>query len=171
MTPSQTVKAAPKPNPQLPDAAVGRSQERYHRRSPQRLGLAALVRKKYDVAVAEFKTAADGSAHPEPATRCGWHRPAVAGKNDEAIAICDKVMADRRFIRRSGRWPRRFAPPRSRRAGRTPRPPAATAPRRPGGSAPSREEAVSFRTCARSWHRSSRESTTGSLTRSCCAAR
>jgi hypothetical protein len=59
------------------------------------LGLSALVRKKYDVAVAEFKTAAEGAAHPEPAYQV---REASAlqlsGKNDDAVAICDKIMAD-----------------------------------------------------------------------------
>jgi hypothetical protein len=54
-----------------------------------------MVRKKYDVAFTEFKTAADGAAHPEPAYQV---REASAlqgaGKNDEAVAICDKIMAD-----------------------------------------------------------------------------
>ena len=59
------------------------------------MGLVALVRKKYDLAFTEFKTAADGAAHAEPAYQV---REASAlqsgGKNDEAVAICDKIMAD-----------------------------------------------------------------------------
>jgi len=47
------------------------------------------------VAVTEFKTAADGASHPEPAYQV---REASAlqseGKNDDAVAICDKIMAD-----------------------------------------------------------------------------
>ena len=58
------------------------------------LGLVALDRKKYDVAVAEFKTAVDDAANPDPATMV---RLAGAydqgGKPDEGIAELDKVLA------------------------------------------------------------------------------
>jgi len=57
------------------------------------LGLLAMKRKKLDVAIADFKLAVD--AYPEPAYQV---RLAVAlqqsGKNDEALAICDKLIAD-----------------------------------------------------------------------------
>ena len=53
------------------------------------------VRKKYDVAATEYKTALDGMATPDPSTMV---RYAVAqehqGKWDEAIATLDKVIAD-----------------------------------------------------------------------------
>jgi hypothetical protein len=53
------------------------------------------VRKKYDVAATEYKTALDGSATPDPATMVHY---AIAeehlGKFDEAIATLDKAIAD-----------------------------------------------------------------------------
>jgi len=57
------------------------------------LGLLAMRRKKLDVAIADFKLAIESD--PEPAYQA---RLAVAyqqsGKNDEALAICDKLIAD-----------------------------------------------------------------------------
>jgi tetratricopeptide (TPR) repeat protein len=63
----QMVKEAPKPNPQLPDQQWEDAKKDLTAEAHNALGLAALVRKKYDVAFTEFKTAADGAAHPEPA--------------------------------------------------------------------------------------------------------
>jgi Tfp pilus assembly protein PilF len=58
------------------------------------LGLAALARKKYDVAITEFKTAVDSASQVDPATMV---RLAAAydqaGKQDEGIAELDKVLA------------------------------------------------------------------------------
>jgi predicted Zn-dependent protease len=53
------------------------------------------LRKKYDVAIAEYKQAVEGAGTPDPATmvRLGQAYN-TAGKPDEAIAILDKVMAD-----------------------------------------------------------------------------
>jgi tetratricopeptide (TPR) repeat protein len=91
----ELVKEATKPNPQIPDQQWEDAKKDITAEAHNALGLAALVRKKYDVAIAEFKAAADGSAHPEPAYQV---REASAlqsaGKYDEAIAICDKIMAD-----------------------------------------------------------------------------
>jgi tetratricopeptide (TPR) repeat protein len=91
----QLVNSAPKPNPQLSDQQWGDAKKDITAEAHNALGLAALVRKKYDVAVTEFKTAADGASHPEPAYQV---REASAlqseGKNDDAVAICDKIMAD-----------------------------------------------------------------------------
>jgi 2-polyprenyl-6-methoxyphenol hydroxylase-like FAD-dependent oxidoreductase len=59
----------------------------------------ALAEKKYDVAVTEFKAATDGAAHPEPAYQVRMASALQsAGKYDEAIAICDKVMADQQVL-------------------------------------------------------------------------
>ncbi len=57
--------------------------------------LNAGLRKKYDVAIDEFKQAIDGASKPDPATmvRLGQTYN-LAHKPDEAIAILDKVMAD-----------------------------------------------------------------------------
>lgn len=60
----------------------------------QYLGIIAMGRKKYDVAVTEFSAAVDGAHDPDPAAIV---RLAAAdnkvGKFDEAIANTDKVMA------------------------------------------------------------------------------
>jgi tetratricopeptide (TPR) repeat protein len=91
----QLVKEASKPNPQIPDQQWEDAKKDITAESHNALGMAALTRKKYDVAVTEFKTAVDSSAHPEPAYQV---REASAlqleGKNDDAVAICDKIMAD-----------------------------------------------------------------------------
>ena len=58
-----------------------------------RSGLIALTRKKYDGAVAEFKTASD--LDPQPAYQVRQASALQAsGKNNEAIAICDKILTD-----------------------------------------------------------------------------
>ena len=56
--------------------------------------LSAMLRKKYDVAISEFKQSIEGAATPDPATmvRLGQAYN-LAGKYDDAIAILDKVMA------------------------------------------------------------------------------
>lgn len=61
----------------------------------QALGMSAAARKKYDVAITEFKTALEGAATPEPATmvRLGQTYN-KAGQYDDAIAILDKVKDD-----------------------------------------------------------------------------
>ncbi len=86
---------APKPNPQLPDAQWEGFKKDYISQAHEALGMIADVRKKYDVAATEYKTAVDGAGTPDPATMV---RYATAeehlGKYDEAIATLDKVIAD-----------------------------------------------------------------------------
>jgi tetratricopeptide (TPR) repeat protein len=90
----ESVKAAPKPNPQLSDAQWEEAKKYIVGEAHNGMGLAALTRKKYDVAATEFKAAVE-SAPDEPTYQV---RLASAlqqgGKNDEAIAICDKVLAN-----------------------------------------------------------------------------
>jgi hypothetical protein len=59
------------------------------------LGMAQSARKKYDLAVAEFKLSVEGAANPDPGTflRLGDALHQV-GKYDEAVANFDKVMAN-----------------------------------------------------------------------------
>ena len=87
------VKDAPKPNPQLSDAQWEDFKKSIAGRAHNAMGLGALTRKKYDVAAAEFKTAVEND--PQPAFIV---REASAlqsgGKNDEAIALCDKIIND-----------------------------------------------------------------------------
>jgi tetratricopeptide (TPR) repeat protein len=57
------------------------------------LGLAAIKRKKYDAAVADFKLAIEGDPQPAYQVRLAMAYQKT-GKNDEALAICDKLLAD-----------------------------------------------------------------------------
>ena len=86
---------APKPNPGVPDDQWANAKKDYIAQAHEALGMAADVRKKYDVAATEYKAALDGAATPDPATMV---RYAIAeehlGKFDEAIATLDKVLAD-----------------------------------------------------------------------------
>jgi tetratricopeptide (TPR) repeat protein len=88
------LKTAPKPNPQLTDEQWTAAKKDLTAQAHEALGLAAMARKKYDVAITEFKTAIDDAANPDPATmvRLGAVYN-LSGKHDEAIAVLDKVMA------------------------------------------------------------------------------
>jgi tetratricopeptide (TPR) repeat protein len=87
------LKTAPKPNPQITDAQWEEARKQLIAESQDDLGLAALTRKKYDVAADNFKLAVDND--PQPAYQVQLaSADQQAGKNDEAIAICDKLLAD-----------------------------------------------------------------------------
>jgi len=90
----EVLKDAPKPNPQLTDEQWAGAKKDLVAQAHEALGLAAMVRKKYDVAVNEFKISVDSSSQPDPATmvRLGAAYN-QAGKYDDAIAILDKVMS------------------------------------------------------------------------------
>ncbi len=90
----EVAKTLPKPSAQFTDeqwadARKGTAAEAY-----DAIGLANLVRKKYDAAAAGFKSAVDIASVPEPAYMVHL---ALAlqngGKNDEAIVWCDKAVA------------------------------------------------------------------------------
>ena len=58
------------------------------------IGVANLTRKKYDAAAVAFKSAVDANSRPEPAYMVRLASALQSGgKNDEAIAMCDKVTA------------------------------------------------------------------------------
>jgi tetratricopeptide (TPR) repeat protein len=60
----------------------------------QALGMVAMVRKKYDDAVTEFKAAVEGPKTPDPAAMVRLAQAEnKAGKYDDAIAMAEKVMA------------------------------------------------------------------------------
>jgi tetratricopeptide (TPR) repeat protein len=87
------VSAATKPNPQVTDQQWDEAKKSIMAEAHSGLGLIALsFRKKYDVAITEFKTA--GELDPQPAYEVRLASANQAsGKNDEAIAIADKVLA------------------------------------------------------------------------------
>ena len=91
----EILKTAPRPRPDITDQQWAQARKEFEGQAHEALGMAALVRKKYDAAISEFRTAIESSASPDPATQV---RLATAlnqsGKPDEAITILEKVMAD-----------------------------------------------------------------------------
>ena len=88
------LKDAPKPNPSLTDEQWAAAKKDLESQGHEALGMAAMARKKYDVAEVEYKTAVDMSAQPDPATmvRLGATYN-LEGKYDDAVAVLDKVLA------------------------------------------------------------------------------
>jgi tetratricopeptide (TPR) repeat protein len=87
------VNAATKPNPQLSDAQWEEGKKYIIAQAHNGLGMVGLVRKKFDVAATEFKAAADTDPQPAYQVRLASALES-GGKHDEAIAVCDKVLAD-----------------------------------------------------------------------------
>ncbi len=90
----QLVNAAEKPRPDLTDENWAQAKQELIAQAHEALGLANMVRKKWDAAIAEYKLAIEGNPTPEPATmvRLGAVYNS-AGKPDEAIAILNKLLA------------------------------------------------------------------------------
>ncbi|HJT86692.1 MAG TPA: tetratricopeptide repeat protein [Bryobacteraceae bacterium] len=89
----ENLKTAAKPNPQLPDDQWEQYRKELIAQAHNDLGLDDLSRKKYDAAITEFKTSIEGDPQPAYQVRLASAYQS-AGKNDEAIAICDKLLAD-----------------------------------------------------------------------------
>jgi tetratricopeptide (TPR) repeat protein len=87
------VKTSPKPNPQITDEQWADAQQQVEGEAHNGLGMAALVRKKYDVAIAEFKSASEIDPK-EPAYQARLASALLSGgKNAEAIVVADKLLA------------------------------------------------------------------------------
>jgi tetratricopeptide (TPR) repeat protein len=90
----EAVTAAAKPNASTPDDKWEAHKKDKLAEAHVDLGMIAIDRKKYDVAIAEFKTAVDSSSVIDPTMLI---RLAGAyddgGKPDEAIAALDRVLA------------------------------------------------------------------------------
>ena len=91
---SDMLKTMSKPNPALTDEQWDTAKADMTSDVHAVLAMDQMVRKNYDQAIVEFKTALEATKTPEPATQV---RLAVAyekaGKFDEAIAVCTQVMA------------------------------------------------------------------------------
>jgi tetratricopeptide (TPR) repeat protein len=86
------IKEAPKPNPQLTDEQWDAAKKDFESQAHEDLGMSAAVRKKYDVAIAEFKTSIDISPNTTVMLRlAGTYDD--AGKPDDALALLNKVLA------------------------------------------------------------------------------
>ena len=85
---------APKPNNNITEEQWAAFKKDLISQAHEDLGLAAMARKKIDVAITEFKTSVDEAATPDSATMV---RLAAAynqaGKPDEALAMAEKVLA------------------------------------------------------------------------------
>jgi tetratricopeptide (TPR) repeat protein len=86
------VKVAVKPNPQVTDQQWTDYQKAIAAQAQNDLGLAAITNKKWDDAIADFKLAIDGDPQPAYMVRLASVYQS-AGKYDDAIATCDKVLA------------------------------------------------------------------------------
>lgn len=85
---------AEKPNPQLADDQWAAAKKDLVAQAHEIFGVSAMLRKKYDVSITEFKQAVDNAASPDPTTTIRLARAYnMAGKPDDAIAVLDKVMA------------------------------------------------------------------------------
>ena len=90
----ELMKTTPKP-PQIPDEQWPDVKKDISAEAYNTIGLANLVRKKYDASAASFKQAVDTNSRPEPAYMVRLASAlASSGKNDEAIVWCDKVLGD-----------------------------------------------------------------------------
>jgi tetratricopeptide (TPR) repeat protein len=89
----ENVKDAAKPNPQITDEQWAEFKKGIVARAHNAMGMAGLTRKKYDVAAAEFKTAAENDPQATFEVREASALQSL-GKNDEAVALCDKVLAE-----------------------------------------------------------------------------
>jgi tetratricopeptide (TPR) repeat protein len=91
----EALKTAPRPRPDITDEQWTAAKKDVGSEAYTALGVASMVRKKYDDAVKHFKMAVDTAANPDPATKV---RLAAAlnnsGKHDEAITLLDALMAD-----------------------------------------------------------------------------
>jgi tetratricopeptide (TPR) repeat protein len=91
----EILKTAPKPRPDLADEQWDGAKKDFTAQAHEALGMAASVRKKWDVAAGHFKTAMETGATPDNTTKV---RLASAynqmQKYDEAIALLDQVLAD-----------------------------------------------------------------------------
>jgi tetratricopeptide (TPR) repeat protein len=89
------LKTAPRPRPDITDEQWEGAKKDVASEAHAALGVSALVRKKYDVAVTEFKNSISVAANPDPATKVRLGAALNnAGKHDEAITVLDALMSD-----------------------------------------------------------------------------
>jgi tetratricopeptide (TPR) repeat protein len=89
----EEVKVAQKPNPQITDAQWEGYKKGSIGEAQADLGRSAMLRKKYDDAAAAYKQAND--TDPQAAYQAYMAQAyQKGGKNDEALAVCDKLLSD-----------------------------------------------------------------------------
>lgn len=91
----QLLEKAPRPNPNITDQQWEEAKKDFRSQAFEALGIAEMVRKNYDRAIAHFKTAIDVAGTPNAPTKIRLGAALnLSGKHDEAIAVLDEVMAD-----------------------------------------------------------------------------
>lgn len=89
------ISSAPKPRPDITDEQWEAAKKDFTAQAHEALGLAALVRKKYDVCTSEFSTAFSLASQQDPALMVRLANCQLqSGKPDEAIGVLDKVLND-----------------------------------------------------------------------------
>jgi tetratricopeptide (TPR) repeat protein len=88
----ENIKAAAKPNPNLPDAQWEEARKFSIAEAQANIGRIYMLKKKYADAIAPLQAAAEGDPQP---TYFVWlaSTQQQAGKNDDAIATVDKLLA------------------------------------------------------------------------------
>ncbi|MFZ0591673.1 MAG: tetratricopeptide repeat protein [Bryobacteraceae bacterium] len=88
----EALKTAPSPNPQMPDAQWQEAKKQMAAEAYADLGASAALKKKYDVALTNYKTAAEND--PEPAILVRLASAYNEAKQpDNAITTCDRILA------------------------------------------------------------------------------
>lgn len=91
----EVIETAPRPNPSITDQQWEEAKGDLRSQAHEALGMAAMVRKDYEKAVNEFKTAIDVGSTPNPVTEVRLGSALnLAARHDEAIAVLDKLMED-----------------------------------------------------------------------------
>jgi len=89
---------APKPNANIPDAQWEEIKKEFVAEAHRDLGMVASVRKKYDVAIAEFKQSVEIPADPDPGNFIRLAGAYTDNKQpDEALAVLAKMPANPQF--------------------------------------------------------------------------
>jgi hypothetical protein len=88
----EIIPTAVKPNPQIPDEQWEGIKKDYLGDAHRDLGMIASVRKKYDLAISEYKEANTIAAHPDPAVSVRLAGAYTDNKQpDEALAVLAKI--------------------------------------------------------------------------------
>lgn len=88
------IPTAPKPRPDFTDEQWNGAKKDFESQGHEAKGLIAMVRKKHDDAIAEFKKALELQTQKDAATMVRLASVYTdAGKYDDAIALCDQIAA------------------------------------------------------------------------------
>ena len=89
----ESLNTAAKPSPQMADSAWEQAKRQLVAQAHNELGMAALVRRKYDLAANEFQIAVSMDRDPAYLVRQASALQSL-GRNDEAVRICDDLLKD-----------------------------------------------------------------------------